>query len=92
MAKVAVGVAASHPHTCSLLQRVHVCSHRHRQGKAKSLVIKLLSSAGTGFFYTTTKNPRRVTRKLALMKVRAAACAVCGFALWVAACVCGVGD
>ena len=36
--------------------------------KTKSLVIKLISSAGTGFFYTTTKNPRNVTWKLALKK------------------------
>lgn len=64
------------------------------QGKAKNVVIKMLSAAGTGcvlavcfhskmlskrgltevslrsFFYTTTKNPRNVTRKLSLRKVR----------------------
>jgi large subunit ribosomal protein L33 len=40
------------------------------KGKAKTLAIKLLSSANTGFFYVTTKNPRNVTRKLALKKVR----------------------
>jgi ribosomal protein L33 len=40
------------------------------QGKTKSLAIKLLSSAGTGFFYVTTKNPKNVTRKLELKKVR----------------------
>jgi hypothetical protein len=28
-----------------------------------------LSTAGTGFFYRTTKNPRRVTEKLVLKKV-----------------------
>ncbi|KUF92619.1 hypothetical protein AM588_10006511 [Phytophthora nicotianae] len=39
------------------------------QGKAKNVVIKMLSAAGTGFFYTTTKNPRNVTRKLSLRKV-----------------------
>ena len=36
--------------------------------KVKSLAIKLVSSAGTGFFYVTTKNPRNVTWKLALRK------------------------
>ncbi|POM79680.1 Ribosomal protein L33 [Phytophthora palmivora] len=39
------------------------------KGKAKTVVIKMLSAAGTGFFYTTTKNPRNVTRKLSLRKV-----------------------
>ena len=39
------------------------------KGKAKTLAIKLLSTAGTGFFYVTTKNPRNVTRKLSLRKV-----------------------
>lgn len=30
--------------------------------------IKLLSSAGTGFFYTTTKNKKRSNEKLKLKK------------------------
>jgi large subunit ribosomal protein L33 len=30
--------------------------------------IKLLSSAGTGFFYVTKKNPRNSTEKLAFKK------------------------
>ncbi len=30
--------------------------------------IKLVSSAGTGHFYTTTKNPRTMTNKLELKK------------------------
>ena len=38
------------------------------QGKAKSIAIKLLSSAGTGFFYRTKKNPRNTPAKLALRK------------------------
>ena len=37
-------------------------------GKAKSMAIKLLSTAGTGFFYVTNKNPRNITRKLSLKK------------------------
>lgn len=39
------------------------------KGKAKAIAIKLLSTAGTGFFYVTAKNPRRVPHKLALRKV-----------------------
>ena len=31
-------------------------------------IIKLLSSAGTGHFYTTTKNPKLSTGKLELRK------------------------
>eukprot|EP01031_Cornospumella_fuschlensis_P037998 gene37998-46167_t len=38
------------------------------KGKLKSMAIKLLSTASTGFFYVTTKNPRNVQRKLSLMK------------------------
>jgi large subunit ribosomal protein L33 len=30
--------------------------------------IKLLSTAGTGFYYVTKKNPRNVTEKLVLKK------------------------
>lgn len=39
------------------------------KAKIKSVIIKMVSTAGTGFFYTTTKNPRTVTRKLSLKKV-----------------------
>ena len=38
------------------------------KGKAKSMPIKLLSSAGTGYFYTTRKNIRTVPQKLTLRK------------------------
>lgn len=37
--------------------------------KMKTMAIKLVSTAGTGFFYTTTKNPRNGPTKLALKKV-----------------------
>ncbi|CAI5739967.1 unnamed protein product [Peronospora destructor] len=49
---------------------LNVCTNNvnSSQGKAKNVVIKMLSAAGTGFFYTTTKNPRNVTRKLSLRK------------------------
>ncbi len=36
--------------------------------KANSILIKLVSSAGTGFYYTTRKNPRSQTDKLSLRK------------------------
>lgn len=36
--------------------------------KPTSLKIKLLSSAGTGFFYVTKKNPRTKTEKLVFKK------------------------
>ncbi|CAM9150163.1 unnamed protein product [Choristocarpus tenellus] len=40
----------------------------HSQKKTGRIVIKLLSTAGTGFFYTTSKNVRRTVNKLALRK------------------------
>ena len=43
-------------------------STNQSQGKAKTMPIKLLSSAGTGFFYTTRKNIRTVPNKLTLRK------------------------
>lgn len=36
--------------------------------KPTTLKIKLLSSADTGYFYVTKKNPRTKTEKLALKK------------------------
>lgn len=39
------------------------------KGKAKSFLIKLVSTAQTGYFYVTTKNPKNTTIKLALKKV-----------------------
>jgi len=36
--------------------------------KAKRDKIKLESTAGTGYFYTTTKNKRTATGKLEMMK------------------------
>ena len=38
------------------------------RGKGKTLPIKLLSSVGTGFFYTTRKNVSRNPEKLAFVK------------------------
>lgn len=36
--------------------------------KPATLKVKLLSSAGTGFFYVTKKNPRTMTEKMAVKK------------------------
>lgn len=36
--------------------------------KPSSIKIKLLSTADTGFFYVTKKNPRSMTEKLSLKK------------------------
>jgi large subunit ribosomal protein L33 len=36
--------------------------------KPATLKIKLLSSAGTGFFYVTKKNPRTMTEKMSVKK------------------------
>ena len=36
--------------------------------KAKTILIKLASSAATGFFYVTKKNPSSVQHKLAFRK------------------------
>lgn len=38
--------------------------------KGKTILIKLVSSAGTGYFYAAKKNPTTITHKLAFMKVR----------------------
>jgi ribosomal protein L33 len=39
------------------------------KGKVKSFAVKLISSAGTGYFYLTTRNPKSVPGKLILKKV-----------------------
>ena len=36
--------------------------------KPTSILIKMVSSADTGFYYVTTKNPRTKTEKLELKK------------------------
>lgn len=36
--------------------------------KSNTVLIKLVSSADTGFFYVTKKNPRAKTEKMALKK------------------------
>ncbi len=36
--------------------------------KATTVKIKLVSTAGTGFYYVTKKNPRTLTEKLTMKK------------------------
>jgi large subunit ribosomal protein L33 len=36
--------------------------------KGKAILIKLISSANTGFFYATRKNPSNIPHKLAFLK------------------------
>lgn len=36
--------------------------------KPTTVLIKLVSTAGTGYFYTTKKNPRSTTEKLSFKK------------------------
>jgi large subunit ribosomal protein L33 len=36
--------------------------------KPNTVLIKLVSSAGTGFFYVKKKNPRKTTEKLSFRK------------------------
>ncbi|GIX17424.1 MAG: 50S ribosomal protein L33 [Rhodothalassiaceae bacterium] len=36
--------------------------------KPNSIKIRLVSSAGTGYYYVTKKNPRKMTDKLVLRK------------------------
>jgi large subunit ribosomal protein L33 len=38
------------------------------RGKGATIPIKMLSSAGTGFFYTTRKNVNKTKEKLRLVK------------------------
>ena len=39
--------------------------------------IKLVSSAGTGHFYTTTKNKRTMPEKLEMKKIRSSCSSAC---------------
>jgi large subunit ribosomal protein L33 len=38
------------------------------RGKGRTIAIKLISTAGTGFFYTTRKNVTNTPNKLAFIK------------------------
>lgn len=54
---------------CTLLSRlVSPRPGPFPQKKLKTVLIKMVSMAGTGFFYLTRKNPTNVTRKIVLRK------------------------
>ena len=36
--------------------------------KSNTVLVKLVSSADTGYYYVTKKNPRTMTEKMSLMK------------------------
>lgn len=38
------------------------------KNKLKQVPLKLLSTAGTGYFYIASKNPKKITHKLQFMK------------------------
>jgi len=48
--------------------RRRLCAARPASQKLKSILIRLASSAGTGYFYAARKNPTTVQHKLALNK------------------------
>lgn len=47
---------------------MHATTILMARGKGKTIPIKLLSSVGTGFFYTTRKNVSRNAEKMAVVK------------------------
>jgi large subunit ribosomal protein L33 len=55
---------------CPLLcsTKLHLKPTGGVMAKPNTVLIKLVSSAGTGTFYTTKKNPRKTTEKLSLRK------------------------
>jgi large subunit ribosomal protein L33 len=58
--------AAPRPLLCGAIQ---LSSHRVAvMAKSNTVLIKLVSSADTGFYYVTKKNPRTKTEKLELKK------------------------
>ena len=55
--------------TSTSTNKMHATSICHMaRGKGKTIPIKLVSSAGTGFFYTTRKNVANTPEKLNLLK------------------------
>ncbi|VBB69015.1 LSU ribosomal protein L33p @ LSU ribosomal protein L33p, zinc-independent [invertebrate metagenome] len=49
------------------LKTVSICEET-TMAKPATVLIKLESSAGTGYFYVTKKNPRKTTKKLEFRK------------------------
>jgi large subunit ribosomal protein L33 len=59
-------LTALYPLLCST--KLHLELIGGVMAKPQTVLIKLVSSAGTGTFYTTKKNPRKTTEKLSLRK------------------------
>ena len=56
-------------HTPALLYRLNISIGGSRSAKnTVSILVKLVSLAGTGSFYVTRKNPRRILNKIELRK------------------------
>jgi large subunit ribosomal protein L33 len=45
-----------------------IAEQHHAMAKPSTILIKLESTAGTGFYYTTKKNPRNSTEKFVFRK------------------------
>jgi large subunit ribosomal protein L33 len=52
----------------ALFFRIHQFGKRPIMAKPTTVKIKLVSSADTGFFYVTKKNPRNITEKMSFRK------------------------
>jgi large subunit ribosomal protein L33 len=52
----------------ALFFRIHSFGKRPTMAKPTTVKIKLVSSADTGFFYVTKKNPRNITEKMTFRK------------------------
>jgi large subunit ribosomal protein L33 len=53
---------------CRLSYFAHSVSKEAVMAKPTTVKIKLVSSADTGFFYVTKKNPRNITEKMSFRK------------------------
>ncbi len=65
--------ALDSPGGMGIFRRLGFAPHVIRTGifamaKPATILIKLLSTAGTGYFYTAKKNPRKTTEKLEFRK------------------------
>jgi large subunit ribosomal protein L33 len=55
-------------HPCGLFFAINFESKERAMAKPATIKIKLLSTADTGFFYVTKKNPRNTTEKMTFRK------------------------
>jgi large subunit ribosomal protein L33 len=53
---------------CRMIRRMRSHSRNRAMAKPTTIKIKLVSTADTGFFYVTKKNPRTMTEKMAQRK------------------------